>query len=51
MSLFIMLRDLVDHCRFSLTGLEEPDVLRDFIVHLLQEVDCGVSWLLTVSAR
>lgn len=49
MCLFIMLQDLVEHCRFSHVALEGHDVLRAFIVHLFREAAHGLSWLLTVA--
>lgn len=47
--LLILLQDLVDHCSLSCIILEEPDVIKDFRVHLLQELNLRILWLLSVS--
>lgn len=49
MRLLLLLQDLVDHCRLGCIVLEEPDVRRDFKIHLLQELNLRILWLLSVS--
>lgn len=49
MCFLLLLQDLVDHCSLGCIDLEEPDVRRDFKVHLIQELNLRILWLFNVS--